>query len=150
MILKFRNLDISPDVPVQEWPTEAVSTALERGSLRDWRRLLRVIERDPWGEVARKVEQAFAVSRPYGVTELMERALDRVRERVSSEERAEIARQARCYLERSGLTQADFAERIGTSASRLSTYLNAKVTPSAALLLRMSRVNPDEYPCPTP
>lgn len=143
MTLTFRNLDISPDAPVREWPSEAVLTALERGSLHDWRRLFRVIERDPWGETARKVEQALTVSRPYGVAELLERAIERARERVAEEERVEIARQVRRCLERSGLTQAVFAERIGTSASRLSTYLKGKVTPSAALLLRMNRVNPD-------
>jgi len=141
MTLKFRNLETRPEAPVQGWPSEAVLTALERGSLRDWRRLLEVIKRDPWGPTARKVEQALAVSRPYGVAGLMERALQRARERVSSEERAEIARQVRHHLARSGLTRSEFAQQIGTSPSRLSTYLSGKVTPSAALLLRMSRVN---------
>lgn len=141
MTLKFRNLETSPRSPVREWPTEAVLTALERGSLRDWRRLIRAIDEDPWGEVARKVEQALKVSRPYGVAGLMERAIDRARIRAASGERSEIARQVRCHLQRSGLTQAEFAERIGTSASRLSTYLSGKVTPSAALLLRVQRVN---------
>lgn len=42
-------------------------------------------------------------------------------------------------LERSGLTRAAFAALVGTSASRLSTYLNAKVTPSAAMLVRIER-----------
>lgn len=141
MTLKFRNLETLPDAPVQEWPTEAVLTALERGSVRDWRRLLRVVEREPWGPTARRVEQALAVSRPYGVTGLMERAIHRARERVSGEERAEIARQVRRHLDRSGLTRSEFAQQVGTSPSRLSTYLSGKVTPSAALLLRMSRVN---------
>lgn len=40
----------------------------------------------------------------------------------------------------SGLTNAEFARHIGTSASRLSTCLSGKVTPSAALLLRIERV----------
>lgn len=140
MTLKFRNLDISPQSPVREWPTEAVLTALERGSLRDWRRLIRAIDEDPWGDIARKVEQALDVSRPYGVAGLMERAIDRARTRAAKEERSEVARQVRCHLQSSGLTQSEFAERIGTSASRLSTYLSGRVTPSAALLLRMQRL----------
>ena len=41
---------------------------------------------------------------------------------------------------RSGSTQARFAERIGTSASRLSTDASGKVTPSAAMLLRIELV----------
>lgn len=141
MTLKFRNLDVSPRVPVREWPTEAVLTALERGSLQDWRRLTRAIDEDPWGDVARRVEQALKVSRPYGVTGLMERAIDQARAHAAGNERNEIARRVRRHLQRSELTQAEFAARIGTSASRLSTYLSGKVTPSAALLLRMQRVD---------
>lgn len=142
MTLTFRNLEnVSPDSPVREWPTEAVLAALERGSLHDWRRLIRAIEAEPWGEVARKVEQALEVSRPYGVAGLMKRAIERARVRTASSERDEIARQVRHHLQRSGLTQTEFAERIGTSASRLSTYITGKVTPSAALLLRMQRVS---------
>lgn len=94
MTLTFRNLEnVSPESPVWEWPTEAVLAALERGSLRDWRRLIRAIEAEPWGEVARKVEQALEVSRPYGVAGLMERAIERARVRTASNERNEIARQ---------------------------------------------------------
>ena len=40
-------------------------------------------------------------------------------------------------VERSGLTKSEFAALVGTSASRLSTYLGGKVTPSAALLIRI-------------
>ena len=50
-----------------------------------------------------------------------------------------FAARVRAAVDRSGLTNAQFAELVGTSASRLSTYLSGKVTPSAALLLRMER-----------
>lgn len=140
MALAFRNLDIKPDAPVEQWPTEAVLTALERGSLADWRRLAAAMEREPWGAVARRVEQALAVARPYGVAELMERTIERSRRNAAAAERAEVAALVHEYLARSGLTRSEFAERIGTSASRLSTYLNGKVAPSSTLLLRMRRV----------
>jgi transcriptional regulator with XRE-family HTH domain len=39
----------------------------------------------------------------------------------------------------SGLSRAEFAARIGTSPSRLSTYATGKVVPSAAMLVRMRR-----------
>ncbi len=45
----------------------------------------------------------------------------------------------RAAVERSGLTNAQFAELIGTSASRLSTYLSGQVTPSAAMLVRIEQ-----------
>lgn len=38
------------------------------------------------------------------------------------------------------LDVAALAERIGTSTSRLSTYLNGRVAPASTLLVRMERV----------
>jgi hypothetical protein len=32
MSLAFRNIDVSPDDPVELWPTEAVLTAMERAA----------------------------------------------------------------------------------------------------------------------
>jgi transcriptional regulator with XRE-family HTH domain len=43
-------------------------------------------------------------------------------------------------LAASGLSQAAFASRLGTSASRMSTYLRGEVTPSASLLIRAQRL----------
>ena len=45
----------------------------------------------------------------------------------------------RSAVQRSGMTKAQFAASVGTSASRLSTYLSGKVVPSAALLMRIER-----------
>ena len=42
-MLAFRNVDASPDDPVEDWPTEAVQAALERGGLSHWRRLVATI-----------------------------------------------------------------------------------------------------------
>lgn len=43
-------------------------------------------------------------------------------------------------LARSGLRRTEFASRLGTSRSRLSTYLSGTVVPSAALMVRAQRV----------
>jgi len=43
-------------------------------------------------------------------------------------------------IDESALSRAEFASRIGTSTSRLSTYATGKVIPSAALLVRMRSV----------
>jgi hypothetical protein len=140
MSLAFRNIDISPADPVEVWPTEAVLTALERGGLGHWRRLTAAIEEDPWGPVARRVEEALEVSRPYGVGVLMTGVLATARRRAEHAERAAVAAEITRLQAVSGMTRTEFASAIGTSASRLSTYLNGKVTPSAALLVRMRRV----------
>ncbi|MGF1647054.1 MAG: helix-turn-helix domain-containing protein [Kineosporiaceae bacterium] len=42
-------------------------------------------------------------------------------------------------MTRSGLTSTEFASRIGTSRSRLSTYASGRVVPSAALMVRIRR-----------
>jgi transcriptional regulator with XRE-family HTH domain len=72
----------------------------------------------------------------------MERAIDRARRDAELAERAAVAAEVKRLIDNSGLTRREFASRIGTSASRLSTYATGKVTPSAALLLRMRRVGP--------
>ena len=140
MPLAFRNLTITPDAPVSEWPTEAVQAALERGDLADWHRIVAAVQADPWGRTARQLEEVISHSRPYGITEAMQTVLSRVRQRAEENERAAVAAEIREAVERSGLSQAEFASRIGTSASRLSTYASGKVTPSATLMLRIRRV----------
>ena len=140
MSLAFRNIDVSPEDPVEVWPTEAVLTALERGGLGHWRRLTAAIREDPWGPVARRVQEALEVSRPYGVGVLMADALAAARAQAERAERAEVAAEITRLLAASGLSRAEFAASIGTSVSRLSTYLSGKVTPSAGLLVRMRRV----------
>ena len=140
MTLAFRNLTISPDAPVSSWPTEAMQTALERGDLADWHRIAAEVRADPWGKTARQVEEVLSYSRPYGVAEAMETMLSRARERAETDERAAVAAEITEAVKRAGLSRAAFASRIGTSASRLSTYASGKVTPSATLLLRIRRV----------
>jgi DNA-binding transcriptional regulator YiaG len=138
--LTFRNVDASPEDPVARWPQEAIQTALERGGLSDWRRLAAAIREEPWGPVARRVEAALTYSRPYGVAKALERVLATTREATEKSERETVAREIEWLIEASGLTRAEFASRIGTSTSRLSTYVTGKVTPSAALLVRMRDV----------
>jgi DNA-binding transcriptional regulator YiaG len=138
--LAFRNVDVSSADPVSAWPLEAIQTALERGGLGDWRRLAAAIRADPWGPVARRIEELLAYSRPYGVAPAFERAIAQSRAAAEAAEREAVAVEVRELVDRSGLSQAEFASRVGTSASRLSTYASGKVTPSAALLLRMRHV----------
>lgn len=139
--LTFRNVDASPDDPVEEWPLEAIQTALERGSLTHWRRLGAAIKAAPWGPVARNIEEVLTYSRPYGVAKTMERVIGLARRDAEAAERMAVATEIQRLIEESGLSRREFASRIGTSTSRLSTYATGKVTPSAALMLRMRSVN---------
>lgn len=138
--LTFRNIDASPADPVSGWPIEAIQTALERGGLSDWRRLAVAVDDEPWGPVVRQIEEVLGFSRPYGIAEAMERVITRARVKAERSEREQVAQEVNRLIGKSGLTRTEFASRIGTSASRLSTYATGRVTPSAALLLRMLRV----------
>jgi transcriptional regulator with XRE-family HTH domain len=69
----------------------------------------------------------------------MERVIARAREEAEAAERNAVAAEIDQLIRSSGLSRAEFASRIGTSTSRLSTYVTGKVTPSAALLVRMRR-----------
>ena len=138
--LKFRNVDASPDDPVETWPFEGILAAVERGTLPDWNRLATAIRADPWGPVAQQVLEAVHLSHPYGTTELLEAVVARARQLAVGSERDNVASEVRDLVGRSGLSKRDFAERIGTSRSRLSTYMSGKVVPSATLMVRMRRV----------
>ena len=89
--LTFRNVDASPEDPVEEWPLEAFQAALERGSLKHWRRLAAAIEVQPWGPLARDVEEVLTHSRPYGVAKVMERVIERARSDAEAAERDAVA-----------------------------------------------------------
>lgn len=140
MTVAFRNVRREPADPEASWPTEAVQAALERGGLAEWRRLADQVRADPWGRTARQVEEVLSHCRPYGAAELFERAIATTRIRTEAEERATVAAELRELVERSGLRQAEFAKRLGTSASRMSSYVNGAVVPSAALIVRARNV----------
>ena len=139
MSVAFRNVDVDPDAPVDSWPYEAIVTVIERGTIGDWLLLTRAIDADPWGVVARQVEEYLGYEAPYGVGPLLERAIARARRQAEESERAEVAREVALLIERSGLTAAELAHRVGTSRSRLSTYRSGSVVPSAAMLVRIRR-----------
>ena len=135
--LAFRNVDASPDDPVESWPYEALITAMERGYLSHWRRIAAAINRSPWGQVARDVE-SYANQEPNsGAAVLLAETVRRARQEAVDFERTEIARRIRQAIALSGMTAGGFARLTGTSASRMSTYAAGRVMPSAGLLLRV-------------
>ena len=83
--------------------------------------------------------EAVRLSRPYGTAELLEGVVAQARKLAADSERREVAGEVRALVGGSGLPTQEFADRIGTSRSRLSTYMSGKVVPSAALMVRMRR-----------
>lgn len=141
MALTFRNLDKDPSAAVEEWGFEGLLTAIDRGEVSDWSRIARAVGRDPWGPVARLLErEVFEAAEDSGVVGALRALIDLQRHRWEQHERDQVRAEFVSLVERSGMSQAAFAERLGTSRSRLSTYLAGKVMPSAAVLVRARRV----------
>lgn len=140
MNVALRNVIADPASPVTQWPYEALVTAIERGTVGDWARIAQAIDADPWGSVARQVEEYLGYREPWGVGRLLRRAVRRARQKAESGERVVVAERVRALIAASGLSQLEFASRIGTSRSRLSTYGTGKVVPSAALMVRMENL----------
>lgn len=146
MAVVFRNVHASPDDDVRTWPYEALVITIDRGLVADWQPVFAELRRSPWGKVARRVERYLAYREPDGVSTLFRLAIEHARAVSDSANRAEVAARVRDAVTRSGLTAAAFAELVGTSASRLSTYMSGKVTPSAALLVRIENAAKADEP----
>jgi DNA-binding transcriptional regulator YiaG len=138
--LRFRNINAIPGDPVEQWGVEGILTAIDRGSLLHWRRIGAAVRADPWGPTAADLEQALDLAEDVGVAATLRRTLVRARHDADISAREEVRRRLQKLVEDSGLSAAQFARRLGTSASRMSTYLTGKVVPSAALLVRAESV----------
>ncbi len=97
-------------------------------------------------EATEQVDEVLSHTRPYGIADAMTLLLDRIRTRTEQQEREEVAAEVKGAIGRSGLSRTEFAAHIGTSASRLSTYVARSSHPSATLLLRMRRVAEQRAP----
>ena len=148
MTVQFRNLDFDPSAPIDRWPAEAIETAIDRGSLSDWRHLANAIRRNPWGPAARTTETVVAWGEHYGVDALMASVIRDARESVALRGRAEYAERIRSWRAQTGLTLRQFAREAGTSASRLADYENAKVAPTTDVLGRLQHVAAAHAPTP--
>lgn len=114
--------------------------AFASGDVPLWRRLVAAALAEPW---AGRVDEHLALldqqQRPSEFESV--RALAEMARRIAEEdERRAVADHIRTTIAGTGLTQREFASLVGTSPSRLSTYVTGSVTPSAAMLLRINRM----------
>ncbi|WP_099021438.1 transcriptional regulator [Mycolicibacterium palauense] len=131
--------------PVEFWPTSAIRSALETGDITVWQRIVVAIKRDPYGRTARQVEEVLEHSEPLGISKALSEVLVRSRHHLEAVERAEVARQIAVLLERSGLSEQEFASRIGLPSADLAVYLEGRVSPPASLMIRMRRLSDRFY-----
>ncbi|GAA4814703.1 hypothetical protein [Tomitella cavernea] len=108
-------------------------TAIDRGSLSDWRRIGAAVDVEPYGELAEQLTTALDLAEDAGVVAALRRRLAASQDRVA---RSLVAHRLNENTARFGGTAAAFARALGTSPSRMSTYLRGTVTPSAAVLVK--------------
>jgi len=135
-----RGADPAPR-PVGYWPTTAIRSALETGDISVWQHIVVAIKRDPYGRTARQVEEVLATAPQQGITRAMSEVLTRSRQHLEASERAEAARHIRSLVARSGLSQPEFASRIGVPTDDLVLYLEGRVSPPASLVIRIRRLS---------
>jgi len=137
--LLLAGVDNSVPGPV---PTSAVDLQriVEKRGADVWRRLLATVAANPWGPgVAHLADLAKTAELPEAA-DAIEGCAKVFRKRIEEAERLEVAREIRRLVGISGCTQRQFAKYLGTSPSRLSTYVNGLVTPSAAMMYRIDRL----------
>jgi DNA-binding XRE family transcriptional regulator len=138
--MKFRNVDVDPSRPLDEWPAEAIETLIDRGVRSDWKRLVAAIGTNPWGPAARTAETVAGWGEHGGIDLLILDAVAGARRTWSEQARRRYAERIRSWRQQAGLTQRQLAELVGTSPSRLSAYENARVAPTTDVLGRIEQV----------
>jgi hypothetical protein len=66
--LKFRNINVSPDDPVEKWGVEGILTCLERGHLHYWKKLAAALAEDTSGKIKSETITALSlIENPSGI-----------------------------------------------------------------------------------
>lgn len=130
------------DRPVEFWSTAAIRSAVQSGDIATWQRIAAALKRDPFGRTARQVEEVLGSGQPYGgISRALAEVLARTRAHLEANERAEVARHLQLLISRSGLSEREFAPRIGVPVDDLMEYLAGTVSPPASLMIRVRRLS---------
>ena len=60
-MLTFRNINATPDDPVEKWGCEGMLCALERGDIADWQKLYAACAVENATALRKKLEQALTI-----------------------------------------------------------------------------------------
>ncbi len=134
--------DINPDAPGRELRTveDAVKCA-DFGGLRAWRAQVAIVAGNPWAPYPVVLHEMLLTGDRPAPAAALDAVIKHYREISEREDRQLVAREIRRLVAVSGLSQRQFAAMCGTSAPRLSTYVNGLVTPSASMMVRFARVS---------
>lgn len=119
---------------------DVVRCVEERG-LPGWRGQAARIAANPWAPYPAKLHGSLLARGRPDLAAALDELIAHYRELSEQHDRRTVAREIRRLVAVSGLSPRQFAALCGTSAPRLSTYVNGLVTPSAAMMLRFTRVS---------
>ena len=138
--LLLEGIDPEASLPVVRTVGELVGL-VDGGSVLEWRHHLAMIAASPWSPYSRHLGDLATQASLPAVAALVAQFTEVCRQQNKEREREQVAEEVRRLVAGSGVTQRQFAQWVGTSPSRLSTYVSGSVTPSASLMLRMARTS---------
>jgi hypothetical protein len=113
----------------------------DSGGIRAWRAQIAAVAANPWAPYATELSGMLRDGDRDGPADMVESAIKHYRDLAERHDRQLVAREIRRLVAMSGLSQRQFAALCGTSAPRISTYVNGLVTPSASMMVRFTRVS---------
>ena len=134
--LLMADIDPRHPAPIPTTPNDLLMTVERRGA-DVWRQILANIAVHPWGTPAVGLAELARTAGLEIPAQAIERCATVYRHRTADSERADVAKEIRRLVAISGCSQRQFAQYLGTSAPRLSTYVSGRVTPSATMMLRI-------------
>lgn len=141
MPLHFRNIDATPDDPVETWGFEGMLAAIDRGYAKDWRKLVDAVASNP------DLRPIFNEARDAAESQATIAALDAALQLAQRTPAEEALARLRSAYRGTRMTQADLASRLGTSRTRFNSYLTGKVTPSMGVLVAVEQIA-EQYRAP--
>lgn len=134
--------DVDPDAAGPELTTvEEVLRCADKGGVPAWRGQVAIVAANPWGPYPAELHQLLMKGGRPELADALESLIKYYRDVSEQRDRQLVAREIRRLVAVSGLSQRQFAALCGTSAPRLSTYVNGLVTPSASMMVRFTRVS---------
>ncbi|WP_436697602.1 helix-turn-helix domain-containing protein [Nocardioides sp. BYT-33-1] len=116
-----------------------VLRAFDDGDLPSWRRHVAAIAAEPWAGPGSDWMALLDPDRDAFALACLRAHVARAQRDAADRERGAVAKHIRRTIAEAGISQREFAQLIGTSQSRLSTYVSGAVMPSAAMLVRISQ-----------
>ncbi len=134
--------DIDPASPGPQLTTVEVAVkCADSGGVRAWRAQVAAVAANPWAPYPTELLTLLRDGDRWAAASALELAIRYYRDLADRHDRQLVAREIRRLVAMSGLSQRQFAALCGTSAPRISTYVNGLVTPSAAMMVRFARVS---------